>query len=175
MAVKNDLISAEGMTEVEQNQIKEELREIVLSHFYSYYARQNMEETLKHVSRNVSWIGSKEYFVAYDKEEYERILRRELELIPDNCSLKTKTIDVVIFSPSNFQAHGELELKLPFKNQIAYSTLRFSMTILLEDSEYQIMSIHTSGCSESWISGGKTKEAPDQISSKEQELMSRRD
>lgn len=175
MAVKSDLTSAEGMTEVEQNRIKEELREIVLSHFYSYYARQNMEETLKHVSRNVSWIGSKEYFVAYDKEEYERILQRELEMIPENCSLKTKTVDVVIFSPRNFEAHGELELKLPFKNQIAYSTLRFSMTILLEDSEYQIMSIHTSGCSESWISGGKTKEAPDQISSKEQELLSRRD
>lgn len=167
--------SAEGMTETEQNRIKEELREIVLSHFYSYYARQNIEETLKHVSQNVNWIGSKEYFVAYDKDEYERILRKELVTIPENCSLKTKTIEAIVMNPKYNEVHGELELKLPYKNQIAYSTLRFSMIILLEDSEYRIVSIHTSGCSESWIAGGKTKEAPDQLSSKEQDMLSRRD
>jgi diguanylate cyclase (GGDEF) domain len=167
--------SAEGMTEAEQNRIKEELREIVLSHFYSYYARQNIEETLKHVSQNVNWIGSKEYFVAYDKDEYERILRKELVTIPENCSLKTKTIETIVMNPKYNEVHGELELKLPYKNQIAYSTLRFSMIILLEDSEYRIVSIHTSGCSESWIAGGKTKEAPDQFSSKEQDMLSRRD
>ena len=167
--------SAEGMTETEQNRIKEELREIVLSHFYSYYARQNIEETLKHVSQNVNWIGSKEYFVAYDKDEYERILRKELVTIPENCSLKTKTIEAIVMNPKYNELHGELELKLPYKNQIAYSTLRFSMIILLEDSEYRIVSIHTSGCSESWIAGGKTKEAPDQLSSKEQDMLSRRD
>lgn len=167
--------SAEGMTEKEKNRIKEELREIVLSHFYSYYARQNIEETLKHVSQNVNWIGSKEYFVAYDKDEYERILRKELVTIPENCSLKTKTIEAIVMNPKYNEVHGELELKLPYKNQIAYSTLRFSMIILLEDSEYRIVSIHTSGCSESWIAGGKTKEAPDQLSSKEQDMLSRRD
>ncbi len=167
--------SAEGMTETEQNRIKEELREIVLSHFYSYYARQNIEETLKHVSQNVNWIGSKEYFVAYDKDEYERILRKELVTILENCSLKTKTIEAIVMNPKYNEVHGELELKLPYKNQIAYSTLRFSMIILLEDSEYRIVSIHTSGCSESWIAGGKTKEAPDQLSSKEQDMLSRRD
>lgn len=167
--------SAEGMTETEQNRIKEELREIVLSYFYSYYARQNIEETLKHVSQNVNWIGSKEYFVAYDKDEYERILRKELVTIPENCSLKTKTIEAIVMNPKYNEVHGELELKLPYKNQIAYSTLRFSMIILLEDSEYRIVSIHTSGCSESWIAGGKTKEAPDQLSSKEQDMLSRRD
>ena len=108
--------SAEGMTETEQNRIKEELREIVLSHFYSYYARQNIEETLKHVSQNVNWIGSKEYFVAYDKDEYERILRKELVTIPENCSLKTKTIEAIVMNPKYNEVHGELELKLPYKN-----------------------------------------------------------
>ena len=56
--------SAEGMTETEQNRIKEELREIVLSHFYSYYARQNIEETLKifsnsgtRININITLIG----------------------------------------------------------------------------------------------------------------------
>ncbi len=163
------------MTKAEQNRIKEELREIVLSHFYSFYARQNMEGTLKHVSQDVNWIGSKEYFIAHDKDEYERILREELEIIPENCSLKTKTIEVVVINPQYYEVQGELELKLPFEIQIAYSTLRFSMTILRKEEEYQIISIHTSGCSESWISGGKAKEMPESPSSKEQDLLSRRD
>ncbi len=56
------------MTETDQNRIKEELRDIVLSHFYSFYARQNIEGTLKYVSRDVNWIGSREHFFAYNKD-----------------------------------------------------------------------------------------------------------
>ena len=163
------------MTNAEQNRVKEELREIVLSHFYSFYARQNMEGTLKHVSENVNWIGSKEYFIAHDKDEYERILREELEIIPENCSLQTKSIETVVINPQYYEVHGELELKLPFENQISYSTLRFSMTVLREEGEYQIISIHTSGCSESWISGGKAKDVPENLSSEERDMLSRRD
>ena len=151
------------MTETDQNRIKEELRDIVLSHFYSFYARQNIEGTLKYVSRNVNWIGSREHFFAYNKDEYERLLRKELETIPENCVLKTEIFHCVIITPECYEVSGELELKLPYTHEIAYSKLRFSMVIVWREGEYEINLIHTSGCSESWISDGKAKKMPDRL------------
>lgn len=163
------------MTEADQNRIKDELKEIVLSHFYSFYAHQNIEGTLKHVSQNVNWIGSKEHFYAHDKDEYERLLRKELETIPENCVLKTEKIKTVIINPECYEVSGMLELKLPFLDQIAYSKLRFSMVIIRKEDDYQITMIHTSGCSESRISAGETREVPDRLFSGEKNERSQRD
>lgn len=155
------------MTLADQNRITEELREIVLSHFYSFYARQNLEGTLQHVSPNVRWTGSKEHFVARDKETFERLLREELKVIPENCMIRTNTLEILIMNPGCYVAEGELEFKFPFENQIAYTTLRFSMMIVPEGDEYQIVKIHTSGCSESWIMAGKKRDMPDQQTAEE--------
>ena len=163
------------MAEADQNRIKDELREIVLSHFYSFYARQNMEGTLKHVSQDVNWIGSKEHFYAHDRDEYERLLRKELETIPENCVVKTEKIEIVIINPECYEVSGRLELKLPFLSQIAYSKLRFSMVIVRRDGDYQITMIHTSGCSESWVSDGETREIPDRLSPGEQNERRQKD
>lgn len=165
----------EERTAIDENHIRDELREIVLSHFYSFYASQNMEGTLQYVSPDVRWIGSKEHFVAHDKKQYEELLRSELETIPDNCMIRTRALDIIIMSPVCYEAEGELELKFLFTNQIAYSTLRFSMRIVSEDGEYRIVKIHTSGCSESWIADGKTKDTPDQKRMEEQDQPSCRD
>ena len=74
---------------------------------------------------------------------------------------------------------GYVQMSIRISRNFLYITMGYmvavAMLLLLEDSEYRIVSIHTSGCSESWIAGGKTKEAPDQLSSKEQDMLSRRD
>lgn len=148
--------------------IEERVRQIAMNHFYSYYVRHSLEETMNHVDDNVHWIGSKENHIAHGKEEYRKLLESELEELPYDCVLKVISSEAVMLNPSCYEVSGELELRAPYQSKVIYIELRFSMVILYsEKKKYSIVSIHTSLSSEELSERGMLN--PGKISSEADE------
>lgn len=124
--------------------IEEQVKQIALNHFYSYYVRHDMEEMMRHVGESVQWIGSKDCYIAHNRIEFRTLLEKELEKVPLECMMKVISINAMPIAPDCYNVSGELELRLPFEMNIYYATLRFSMMIRLIDEQFVIISIHTS-------------------------------
>lgn len=129
--------------------IEERVKQIALNHYYSYYVQRDMEGTLDYVGEDVHWIGSKDYYVAHNRVEFQSLLEKELIHVPDECMMKVIVVDVVMVASGCYNVTGELELRLPYQANIYYSTLRFSVMILSEEQSFSIISIHTSTTGES--------------------------
>lgn len=129
--------------------IEEQVKQIALNHFYSYYVRRDMESMLDYVGEDVQWIGSKDYYVAHNRIEFQSILEKELNHVPYECIMKVIASEAVAITPECYNVTGELELRLPYRANIYYSTLRFSMMILSKEHGFAIVSIHTSTTGES--------------------------
>lgn len=129
--------------------VEEKVKQIALNHFYSYYVRHNAEDMLRYVGEDVQWIGSKDYFVAHNRIEFQNLLEKELEHVPYECMMKVISANAMIVAPDCYNVTGELELRLPYQANIYYSCLRFSMMILFTDGQFVIVSIHTSTTGES--------------------------
>lgn len=123
--------------------IEERVKQIALNHFYSYYVRHEMDDVMNHVSDNVRWVGSKDYFVAHNKEEYRNLLQKELKEIPYDCILKVVNLETVTLNPSCYEVSGELELRIPYQTGVIYADLRLSVIILSLNDGYSIVSVHT--------------------------------
>lgn len=123
---------------------RERIKEIAVHHFYSFYVKRSMADMLDHVSPDVRWIGSREYFVARNKEEFGSILEKELEHIPVGCATKIVTAEAVQADENCYSVNGILELRIPQETAICYSFLCFTMVIVPEQGSYTIVSIHTS-------------------------------
>lgn len=144
---------------------EEKVKQIALNHFYSYYVRHNMEDMLRDVREDVQWIGSKDYFVARNRDEFENLLEKEMENVPYECIMKVMAVNAMTIAPDCFNVAGELELRLPYQANIYYAVLRFSMMILAEDGRYAIISIHTSTTGESVL-----LEAPENVRQKMEQM-----
>lgn len=138
--------------------IEEQVKQIALNVFYSFYVRRNLEDTLTHFSDNVSFIGSKDYFVAHSKEEMGSLLGKELKEIPYDCVLKVIQASTTTVSPGCYSVMGELELRLPLFKKISYSSLRFSMMIMKAEETYTIVSVHTSVNEDEVVDTGSEQE-----------------
>lgn len=129
--------------------IEERVKQIALNHFYAYYVRHDMADVMAYVGEHVQWIGSKDYYVAHNRNEFETLLTKELDRVPRECMMKVIEAGVMLLSADCYSVSGELELRLPYQSHIYYSNLRFSMMILCEDNRFVIVSIHTSTTGES--------------------------
>lgn len=129
--------------------VEEQVKQIALNHFYSYYVRHNAEDMLRYVGEDVQWIGSKDYYVAHNRIELQNLLEKELEHVPNDCMMKVISANAMTVAPDCYNVTGELELRLPYQANIYYACLRFSMMILSTDGHFVIVSIHTSTTGES--------------------------
>ncbi len=130
---------------LENDLFKEQVKQIVLNHFYSYYIRKDITEMMRNVGAGVRWIGSKEHFVAHDREEYDSFMRREVESLPKECVMKVVSMDVAPMAPGCFLVSGELELRMPYQEKLTYSDLRFTVMVMKNSSDhFEIVSVHTS-------------------------------
>ncbi len=129
--------------------LEEQVKQIALAHFYAYYVRHDMADTLAYVGENVQWIGSKEYYIAHNRLEFENLLTKELDKVPYECMMKVIEVNAMSIAPDCYNVTGELELRLPYHDNIYYATLRFSMMILCGGKQFEIVSIHTSTTGES--------------------------
>lgn len=129
--------------------LEEKVKQIALNHFHAYYVRRDMNNTLDYVGEDVQWIGSKDHYVAHNRVEFQSLLEKEIDHVPPESMMKVITTEVVPIAPECYNVTGELELRLPYQANIFYSTLRFSMMILLQSHEFSIVSIHTSTTGES--------------------------
>ncbi|MCH5251723.1 MAG: EAL domain-containing protein [Lachnospiraceae bacterium] len=146
--------------QVLDNDLMEEwVKQIALNHFYAFYVRQDLEGVLRHVKNDVRWMGHKDYLIAHNKEEYENLLKKEINHIPVDCVLKVIRIESAAFSPGYYDVNGELELRIPHRASVLYRELRFSMVILNEDGNYAIASLHTSMSGEGFLSYGVMNES----------------
>lgn len=142
-------VQTTGQNVLDSQLIEEQVKQIALNHFYSYYVRRDMDGTLNYVGDDVQWIGSKDYYVAHNRVEFQSLLEKELDHVPYECMMKVIVAEVVMIAPACYNVTGELELRLPYRANIYYSTLRFSMTILSKECGFSIVSIHTSTTGES--------------------------
>lgn len=124
--------------------VREKVKQIALNHFYAYYVRRDMESAFKYVSENVQWVGSKEHYVAHNRNEWRNLLTKELDNVPYDCMIKVIMADVVNIGMDCYNVSGELELRLPYQTTIYYSTLRFTLMVMEKAGSYRIVSIHTS-------------------------------
>lgn len=124
--------------------VREKVKQIALNHFYDYYVRRDMENAFKYVSENVQWVGSKEHYVAHNRNEWCNLLTKELDNVPYDCMIKVIMADVVNIGMDCYNVSGELELRLPYQTTVYYSTLRFTLMLMEKDGSYRIVSIHTS-------------------------------
>lgn len=134
----------EGQQMLDNDMAGEQVKQIALDFFHSFYVRHDLQSTLQNVSDDVHWIGTKEYFVAHNKEEMERFLDKELQQIPYDCVLKVVASEAAALGAGCYDVTGELELRLLYRTQILYSNLRYSMILLHNESGYVIVSVHTS-------------------------------
>ena len=129
--------------------MEEQVKQIALNHFYAYYVRHDMEDMLANVDAEVQWIGSKDYYVAHNREEFRNLLAKELEKVPYECIMKVIEAKTVTMAPDCYNVTGELELRLPYCANIYYTNFRFSMIVRWESNRFYIVSIHTSTTGES--------------------------
>lgn len=129
--------------------MEEQVKQIALNHFYAYYVRHDMEDMLANVDAEVQWIGSKDHYVAHNREEFRNLLAKELEKVPYECIMKVIEAKTVTMAPDCYNVTGELELRLPYCANIYYTNFRFSMIVRWESNRFYIVSIHTSTTGES--------------------------
>lgn len=134
---------------LDKQMIEEQVKQIALNHFYAYYVRHDMEDMLANVDAEVQWIGSKDHYVAHNREEFRNLLAKELEKVPYECIMKVIEAKTVTMAPDCYNVTGELELRLPYCANIYYTNFRFSMIVRWESNRFYIVSIHTSTTGES--------------------------
>jgi len=142
-------VQTAGQKYLDNPLLEEQVKQIALTHFYAYYVRHDMADMLAYVGENVQWIGSKEYYIAHNRLEFENLLAKELDKVPYECMMKVIEVNAMSISPDCYNVTGELELRLPYHDNIYYATLRFSMMILCRGKQFEIVSIHTSTTGES--------------------------
>lgn len=133
----------------ESQMVEEQVKQIALNHFYSYYVRRDMEDMLAHVGEEVQWIGSKDHFLAHNREEFQNLLGKEVDHVPYECMMKVIQTNVDRVASDCYNVTGELELRIPHCANVYYSDLRFSVMIREEKGDFVIRSIHTSTTGES--------------------------
>lgn len=119
------------------------MKQIAFDHFCACYVRHDVDDMIGRVDEYVQVIGTSDYFIAHDRDEYENLLRREIEDIPMDCVVKASFLTAAAYVPDIYIVNGELELRIPYQTQIAYDNLRFSMTLASDGSDYRIISIQT--------------------------------
>lgn len=129
--------------------VKEQVKQIALNHFFAYYVRRDMEDVLTCVGEHLQWKGSKKNYIASNREQFCDILAGELCKVPNDCAMKVVTVNVCMLSAECYQVVGELELRIPKRESIYYSNLRFTMIIVRQGKKFVINSIHTSSARES--------------------------
>ncbi len=138
MAIKKNETSA-----VSRALLEEEIRQIVLKHFRSFYVERSLHEVFRRVSPNVRWVGSRDEYVARNKEEYIGHMEKELKNVPYGCKMDVLTADCVMLSEDCFSVSGEFEVRIPHTDQIVYFCMRFSIMLAREEQDFMIVSIHT--------------------------------
>lgn len=133
---------------------KEQVKQIALNHFYAYYVRQDMKDMLTCVAEDVHWMGSKDYYVANNRDELRSKLEKDLRNVPQECMMKVIRTDVTLLGQKCYHVAGDLELRLPYAASIYYTTLRFTMIIKYQDNRFVIMTIHTSSTGDSVLAKG---------------------
>ena len=121
--------------------MEERMKQIAFDHFCACYVRHDVADMIERVDEHVQVIGTSDYFIAHDRDEYDNLLRREIEDIPMDCVVKASFLTAAAYVPDIYIVNGELELRIPYQTQIAYDNLRFSMTLVPGDSDYRIISI----------------------------------
>lgn len=129
---------------MEQADYRKQAKQIVVDSFKSFYERRDIEAVMAPVDDKVRWIGSREYFVAHNKEEYKHLLQQEMVRIPDNCLVNVKECDVSEVNSDCYFVTGELELKIPYDTEVRYCHLRFSVMFAVKEDTLKAVSIHTS-------------------------------
>lgn len=123
--------------------MEERVKQIALNFFFSLYIRRDLESVLELVDKNVQFIGTKDSYRAHNCEELKNLLNREMGNIPANCVLKVISSGATTLRPDCYLVNGELELRIPYSDRIVYENMKFSMTILADEGNFYIASIHT--------------------------------
>lgn len=127
----------------DKNLVLEQAKQIVLSSFYSYYIKRDMENAFRYISEDVTWRGTKEYMLTHGRDEMAAVLKKELELIPQNCILKVIQIEANQIDEDVFSVNGELEIRMPFKAELIYIILRFASMISCKDGKMRVHNLQT--------------------------------
>lgn len=123
--------------------MEERMKKIAFDYFCAYYVKHDIPFMLDCTHRCVQALGTQEFFVAHNIEEYEKVLKRQIESIPMDCVVKPVFMNVIAFPGSTYAVSGEFELRIPYQTQIAYDNLRFSMILVPDGTEYKVINIHT--------------------------------
>lgn len=123
--------------------LEEEAKRIVLRHFRSFYVDRSLTEVFRFVSPAVRWIGSREHYVAQNKEKYMELMREELKNIPNGCSMDVLVVDSIMLHEESFSVTGEFEVRIPHPDRILYFRMSFSIMLNRTRVGFFIVSVHT--------------------------------
>ena len=123
--------------------LEEEAKRIVMRHFRSFYVDRSLTEVFRFVSPAVRWIGSREHYVAHNKEEYMKLMREELKNIPQGCSMDIMMVESTMLHEECFSVSGEFEVRIPHPDRILYFRMSFSIMLNRTQIGFSIVSVHT--------------------------------
>ena len=136
-------VYAEQKKILKNDLVEEQVKQIGLNLFFSFFVRRDIEDVMKDIADNVQFIGTREHYVAHDKEEFYHIWKREMDFIPADCVVKVIFTEASEVSSGCYSVKGDLEVRIPYKTRIEYENLRFSMTVLQALGRFQIATLHT--------------------------------
>lgn len=127
---------------LDNNLIEERVKQIVLDVFFSFYVRRDLRDVMEKISDDMQYIGTRDAFVAHNKEEFQYIWQKEIDSVPSDCVVKVISADSAVIGDACYSVNGVLELRIPYKTRIDYLNLRFLATVLQEGKNYKIAAMH---------------------------------
>lgn len=127
---------------LDNNLMEQRVKQIVLDVFFSFYVRRDLHDVMEKISDDMQYIGTKDAFVAHNKEEFQYIWRKEMDGIPSDCAVKVISADSAAIGDACYSVNGVLELRMPYKTHIEYQNLRFLATVLQDGKNYKIAAMH---------------------------------
>ena len=115
---------------LDEELILEEVKQVALDTYYSFFINRDISKLAHHLKEDVCWFSGKGNISVKSRKEVLALMSEKLKEIPSNCILKVVAIQANRIGEDSFSACGELEIRIPYKAELIYISLRFIMNMV---------------------------------------------
>lgn len=115
---------------LDEELILEEVKQVTLDTYYSFFINRDISKLAHHLKEDVCWFSGKGNISVKSRKEVLALMSEKLKEIPSNCILKVVAIQANRIGEDSFSACGELEIRIPYKAELIYISLRFIMNMV---------------------------------------------
>lgn len=129
---------------LDEELVYEKVKQISIQVFYSIIVNKDVEEALSNIGDEIKWNGSGENFLAENKEKLRELFVWKCGTMTKDSQMKVIRSDVFSLNKNCYSSSGEIEVRMPYQEEIEYTTLRFMMSIVQKRGKLIIQSVQTS-------------------------------